>query len=251
MGDTIAAFVRVVMLALAALLPIINPPGAAPIFLSMTPGASDAVRTALARRIARNSFVLLVAAMLVGSYVLIFFGLSLAVVKIAGGLLVIATAWHLIRAEQSPDSTLVATSPAASAEQIASHSFYPLTFPLTIGPGSISVAVTLGAGVRVRDVADVTGVLGAVAGIVLVSAAVYFCYRFASRLLRVLGGTGTVVLLRLSAFILLSVGVQIFCDGLVERFEVLAPSSLKAVDEAGGIEPEAGRHERVRQEGAR
>jgi multiple antibiotic resistance protein len=67
-------------------------------------------------------------------------------------------------------------------------------------------------------------VLGAVAGIVLVSFAVYFCYRFASRLLRVLGGTGTVVLLRLSAFILLSVGVQIFCDGLVERFDVLSAS---------------------------
>jgi multiple antibiotic resistance protein len=229
MDDTIAAFVRVAMLALAALLPLINPPGVAPIFLSMTPGASEPVRTALARRIARNSFVLLVGAMLVGSYVLIFFGLSLAVVKIAGGLLVIATAWHLVRAEQSPDATIVATSaapPAApSAEQIASHSFYPLTFPLTIGPGSISVAVTLGAGVRVRDVADVTGVLGAVAGIVLVSFAIYFCYRFASRILRVLGGTGTVVLLRLSAFILLAVGVQIFCDGLVERFDVLSASS--------------------------
>ena len=110
MGDTIAAFVRVVMLALAALLPLINPPGLAPIFLSMTPGASEPVRTALARRIARNSFVLLVGAMLIGSYVLLFFGLSLAVVKIAGGLLVITTAWHLIRAEQSPDSSIVATS---------------------------------------------------------------------------------------------------------------------------------------------
>ena len=85
--------------------------------------------------------------------------------------------------------------------------------------------MTLGADARVRDVADVSGVLGAVAGIVLVSSAVYFCYRFASRLLRVLGGTGTTVLLRLSAFILLSVGVQIFCDGLVERFAVLRAAS--------------------------
>jgi multiple antibiotic resistance protein len=225
MGDTIAAFVRAVMLALAALLPIINPPGGAPIFLSMTPGASEPVRTALAARIARNSFVLLLGAMLIGSYVLIFFGLSLAVVKMAGGLLVIATAWHLIRAEESPDTTIVATSPAPSAEQIVSHGFYPLTFPLTIGPGSISVAVTLGANFRVRDVADVTGVLGAVAGIVLVAVAVYYCYRFASRLLRVLGRTGTVVMLRLSAFILLAVGVQIFCDGLVERFGVAIPQA--------------------------
>jgi MarC family membrane protein len=131
-----------VVFALVTLLPIINPPGAAPIFLSMTRGASDTLRATLAaRRVARNSFVLLAAAMLVGSYVLIFFGLSLAVVKIAGGLLVTATAWHLIRAEQSYDSTIVATPPAAALEQIAGHSFYPLTFPLTIGPGSLSVAV--------------------------------------------------------------------------------------------------------------
>ena len=224
---TVWAFLSAVALALAALLPLINPPGVAPIFLSMTPGVSESVRADLAHRIARNSFVLLVAAMLVGSYVLIFFGLSLAVVKIAGGLLVIATAWHLIRAEESPDSTLVALPPAPTTAEIAGQSFYPLTFPLTIGPGSISVAVTLGAGVRVRDVADVWGVLGAVAGIVLVSCAVYLCYRFASRLLRVLGGTGTVVLLRLSAFILLSVGVQIFCDGLVERFDVLSAATRK------------------------
>jgi multiple antibiotic resistance protein len=152
--------------------------------------------------------------------VLIFFGLSLAVVKIAGGLLVIATAWHLVRAEESPDSALAATAPAPSAEELDSHSFYPLTFPLTIGPGSISVAVTLGANVRVRDVADATGVLGALAGIVLVALTVYFSYRFASPLLRVLGKTGSVVMLRLSAFILLAVGVQIFCDGLAERFGV-------------------------------
>jgi multiple antibiotic resistance protein len=91
-----------------------------------------------------------------------------------------------------------------------------------VGPGSISVAVTLGAGLRVRDVEPLTTIFGAVTGIVLVSTAIYFCYRFASRLIRVLGGAGTVVLLRLSAFILLSVGVKIFCDGLVERFDVLS-----------------------------
>ena len=213
MTDTTQAVVRVVMLALAALLPLINPPGAAPIFLSMTPGASDPERTILARRIAWNSFVLLVAATLVGSYVLMFFGLSLAVVKIAGGLLVIATAWHLVRTDNSLDSTLVRAS-----DHEASHGFYPLTFPLTVGPGTISVAVTLGAGIRVNGARDVTPVLGALAGIVLVCCAVYLCYRFASPLVRVLGRTGTVVLLRLSAFILLSVGVQILCDGLVERF---------------------------------
>jgi multiple antibiotic resistance protein len=228
MVETITAFLRVVMLALAALLPIINPPGLAPIFLSLTPGASDPVRTALARRIAWNSFVLLVGALLVGSYVLILLGLSLAVVKIAGGLLVIATAWHLVRAEQSPDSEIVSGS-TASIEHIESRSFYPLTFPLTIGPGSISVAMTLGASARGSDVSDLTLALGALTGILLVSSGVYLCYRFASRLLYALGKSGTVVLLRLSAFILLAVGVQILCDGVVERFITPGSAALSHV----------------------
>jgi multiple antibiotic resistance protein len=225
MNESATSFVGAVVIAFGALVPLVNPPGLAPIFLSMTRGVSDATRTTMASRIARMAFLLLVAAMLVGSYVLMLFGLSLAVVKIAGGLLVIATSWHLISAEQSPDTAIAATSPQTHLDGTASSTFYPLTFPLTVGPGSISVAVTLGAGIRSGGVAPLTSVLGCTIGIVLVSAAIYLSYRFASRLVRALGGTGTVIVMRLSAFILLAVGVQILCDGLVERFTVLNPAA--------------------------
>jgi multiple antibiotic resistance protein len=218
-----ADFLGAMMFALATLTPIVNPPGVAPIFLSMTHGASDAARTTLAGRIARNSCLLLLAAMVIGSYVLMFFGLTLVTIRIAGGLLVIATAWHLIQAEHGTELKIV-TSPPCSAEPLSRSSFYPLTFPVTIGPGSISVAVTLGAAVRLEAGSAPTETLGAIAGIVVVAGAVYFCYRFASRVLGVLGDTGTVVLVRLSAFILLAIGVQILCDGLVERFAGRTPT---------------------------
>jgi multiple antibiotic resistance protein len=223
MSDAGTSFVGAVMFALATLLPIVNPPGVAPIFLAMTRDVPDAIRTVLAARIARNSCVLLLVAMIAGSYVLMFFGLSLAVIRIAGGLLVIATAWHLIRAEEFPDPAIVGAPSATSLDPAGSRSLYPLTFPVTVGPGSISVAVTLGAGVRLDAPRSPAAVLGSVAAIVVVSLTVYLCYRFASRLVRVLGGNGTVVLLRFSAFILLAVGIQILCDGLVERF--IAPTS--------------------------
>jgi multiple antibiotic resistance protein len=225
MNESVTSFVGATVIAFGALVPLVNPPGLAPIFLSMTRGVSDVARTTIARRIARASFLLLLAAMLVGSYVLMLFGLSLAVVKIAGGLLVIATAWHLVSAEQSPDTAMASTSPVTPLDGTSSSTFYPLTFPLTVGPGSISVAVTLGVSIRNGDVAPLTAVLGCTIGIVLVSAAIYLSYRFAARLVRALGGTGTVIVMRLSAFILLAVGVQILCDGLVERFAVLNPSS--------------------------
>ena len=217
----ITDFFRNIALAIAALLPIINPLGLSPIFLSLTPGASKPARTALARRIAINSFLLLVAATLVGSYVLIFFGLSLAVVKIAGGLLVIATGWQLTNADASHEAKSLPAPVEWDAAQIVSRSFYPLTFPLTIGPGSVSVAMTLGAGTRGSEIGPLIAVTGVVLGAGLVASAIFLCYRFASDLLRALGPTGRIVLLRLSAFILLAVGVQIFSDGLAERFPIL------------------------------
>ena len=205
-------------LAIAALLPVVNPPGCAPVFLSLTPGASDATRTLLARRLAINGALLLVAAMLIGSYVLGFFGLSLSVVKIAGGLLVIATGWRLLNSEGASESASMAPKVAWAPDEMTRRSFYPLTFPLTVGPGSLSVALTLGAGTRGPDVSVVIGVAGAVTGIAVVGLAIYLCYRFAGSVMAMLGATGTAVLLRLSAFILLAVGVEILCNGLGERF---------------------------------
>jgi multiple antibiotic resistance protein len=218
MSDSLAAFGGAVGVAFVALVPLINPAGVAPIFLSMTAGASDHVRDVLAWRVARNAFVVLVTAMIAGSWVLILFGLSPSEIRIAGGLLVIATAWHLIMGEHTPDATLVELSSAPHIDSLSVHGFYPLTFPVTIGPGSLVVATTLGAGMRPESASNAAAMLGGIVGCVFVAATVYLCYRFAPRVARRLGAAGTAVVLRLSAFILLSVGVKILCDGILQRF---------------------------------
>ena len=215
MAETLTSFTRVAVLTIATLMPLINPAGTAPIFLSLTTGETDHTRAVLSRRIARNTLITLVAALVGGSWVLVLFGLSLAEIRIAGGLLVIATAWHLMRTDQRPDAAIVALSRVETSEPLAHSSFYPLTFPVTIGPGSLSITVTLGTG---AGTAPVASLLGAIAGIAVVSLAVYLCYRFSARAARMLGAAGTLVLLRMSAFILLAVGVKILGDGLVERF---------------------------------
>jgi multiple antibiotic resistance protein len=221
--EHIAAFARSLVLTLAALLPVINPPGTAPIFLSLTPGASQAERTALSRRVAWYCLLLLVAATLIGSYVLAFFGLSISAVKMAGGLLVGASGWKLISSDQGIDANLTAATSVPTADDIGLRAFYPLTFPLTIGPGSISIAVTLGAGTHGSNVDTAFGLAGTMAGLTVAAALIFLCYGFATPVLKALGRTGTTVLLRLSAFILLAVGVQIFCAGLAERFGLVTP----------------------------
>jgi len=199
------------LLVYAALFPIVNPVGGAPIFLGLTRHLGDAERSALARKVAIGGFVLLLASLLVGSYVLSFFGITLPVVRIAGGVVVSAFAWKLLhQGEKLEDQRGAAAVPVAPVD-----AFYPLTMPLTVGPGSISVAITLGsARPAAADFAQLALLGGAaVAGLLAVAATIFLCYRFAERITSGLGERGTSVLVRLSAFILLCIGIQIIWNG--------------------------------------
>ncbi|QNM94740.1 MarC family protein [Chitinimonas koreensis] len=213
MADDLIEFIKSILLVLTALLPIINPPGIAPIFLTYTQGATEQERKVIAKRIAINGLFLLLGAMFVGTWLLKFFGISLAVVKVGGGLVVATAGWRLLDAEDHHEDENV-RRPAGAA--IIRRAFFPLTFPFTIGPGSISVAITLGAALRSRGGIDALNLAGGVIGMLLLCAIVYYSYRFADRLLKRLGETGITVFLRLSAFILLCIGVQIFWNGASE-----------------------------------
>lgn len=201
-------FFNTVLLTYAGLFPIVNPIGSAPIFLSLTQAEPMVERATLAGRVAGNSFLLLLGAMFVGSHVLEFFGISLPVLRIGGGLVVTAFGWNLLNSG-APDGHREATSAPTT------DAFYPLTMPLTVGPGSISVAITLGSQ-RPKDLAlEHLALLGsaAITGLLFITATIYLCYRFGEKLVRFLGPGGTNVVVRLSAFILMCIGIQIIWSG--------------------------------------
>src|SRR5471030_2066198 len=205
-----------VLFTLAALLPIVNPLGSAPIFLSMTADLPSAARRKLATAVARHAFLLLTAAMLIGTYVLRIFGVSLPIVRVAGGLLVTANWWRLLNSDEG--ATNKTPGPVDAWErEVARRAFYPLT----VGPGSISIAITLGAKAQSRGAHTAAEFAADLAGVALVSLTVLLSYRFASRLIAYLGETGTAVFLRLSSFILLCVGVAIIWSGVVDLVQPL------------------------------
>jgi len=215
-------YANAVLFTLAALLPIVNPLGSAPVFLSMTADLPGRARRTLAIVVARYAFLMMTAAMLIGTYVLRIFGVSLPIVRVAGGLLVTANGWRLLNDEGQGTAT---PGPVDAWErEVARRAFYPLTFPLTVGPGSISIAITLGARVPPRGVSNVMQGITDMAAITLVALTVYLCYRFASRLIASLGDTGTAVFLRLSAFILMCVGVSILWSGISDLLQPLLRS---------------------------
>lgn len=207
-GNVVNAF----LLVYAALFPIVNPVGSAALFLRLTQHVKQTDRQVLARGVAVNSFALLVGSLLIGSHVLVFFGITLPIVRIAGGLVVAAFGWKLLHAGEEPDDR---RSAADNSPGAAVDAFYPLTMPLTVGPGSISVAVTLGS--QRPAAADLSQLAifgcGALLGLAAMAATIYVCYRYAGNIVAGLGERGTRVVMRLSAFILFCIGIQIIWNG--------------------------------------
>jgi len=204
--------VKAIFLVISALFPIVNPLGGSPIFLSLTTDHTSAERHSLSRRIAINSFFLMAGSYLIGTHILSFFGISLPVVQVGGGLVVISTAWTMLHQGSNEERQEVHRTIQPKDQLL--EAFYPLTLPLTVGPGSISVAITLGANAPHGYPENLAAIAGALIGAAAISSSVYLCYGFADRLARILGPTGMSVIVRLSSFLLVCIGVQILWNGV-------------------------------------
>jgi multiple antibiotic resistance protein len=207
-------FGSVIVLAVGVLFPIVDPLGGAPIYLAMTSSLTSVERNRMARLVAINSFLLLLSSALIGAYVLDFFGLSIPAVQVAGGAVVCMIGWSLLNSPLSPKALGRGDAPTTTPEDLEQRAFYPMTMPLTVGPGSISVALTLGANPPPGLRPLLLTTLAHAVGILLVAISVFLCYRYADRIVSKLGSTGTSVVVRLSAFILLCIGVQICWNGI-------------------------------------
>jgi multiple antibiotic resistance protein len=208
-------------LILSALFPIVDPLGGSPIFLAMTRNYSPSTRRQLSLRIAMNSFFLLLGSYFIGTHILAFFGISLPVVQVGGGLIVISTGWALLK--QGYDDDQKGVDKNVPQRDPFRHAFYPLTLPLTVGPGSISVAITLGANAPHHQGFNFVGILVAIVGSVLLAVSIFLCYGFADRLGRILGTTGMTVILQLTSFLLVCIGVQILWNGVRALIATLPP----------------------------
>jgi len=213
--DLVVEVLRNTTLTFATLFPIINPLGVAPIFLSLTEVYPESVRRLLARKIAIYGFVLLGASLAIGSSVLAFFGISLPNIQIAGGIVLANTGWQMLNREATAAPQ---KSSQGSMQAALQHAFYPLTLPLTVGPGCISVAVAFGAHIRqqsnIARLDYLVPFLGGLAGMALVCVTIALCYANAGKLTKLLGPVGTNTVVRLSAFLLLAMGVQIIWNGI-------------------------------------
>jgi len=200
------------LLAFPALFSIVNPIGGALIFDAVTAGRSREDKQRMAVRIGFFALVVLLASLWLGGYILNFFGISLSALRIAGGLVVAVQAWGLLMQPEAHEQRKAQQAePAQNAEDIT---FFPLTMPLTTGPGTISVAIALSSQRPVAGFAP----LGFFGGLSLAAAAIalliWLCYRWSDTITTLLGPSGARAMSRLVAFLLLCVGVQIIVTGV-------------------------------------
>ena len=200
-----------ILLVVGAILPIVNPLGDASLFLRFTVGCDESTRRLLARRIAVYSFALVFGSMLFGPAVLRLFDLSIPVIQVAGGAVVVALGWNMLNDDGKAHDVKV--DPGQASVAAMSQAFYPLTMPLTVDPGAMSVAVTIGANHAHTLDGVAVQLLAALIGSAIIALAVLFTYRYASAVARRIGHQGMLILVRLSAFIVMSIGVQIAWNG--------------------------------------
>jgi len=213
MHNAIAELFRISLLIIGALFPIVNPLDNIPIFLSLTAGLSSGSRIIMSRKIAIYGFMLLIGSVLIGTHILAFFGISLPVVQVGGGFVVIAAGWTLLNKKDEDGIARETAQKHVEASYLSKRAFYPLTLPLTVGPGSISVAIAVGAnrppGSEARWYLPVAALIGCTA----LAFVIYLTYRFAEPIGRAVGETSMSIIVRLSSFILLCIGVQITWNG--------------------------------------
>ncbi|CAD6551958.1 hypothetical protein LMG27952_05218 [Paraburkholderia hiiakae] len=210
----IESLISDILFGFTGLISIINPIGVAFVFLDRTANLTDEERRLLAKRVAINAFFVLVAAFFVGTPILHFFGISMEALRIGGGLAVAVSGWQMLNAPEP--EPLPADHPVKpmSASSASGKAFFPLTIPLTTGPGSIATAIALNANRTHKLSAWLLSSFASIVISALVMLVIYYVYSRAARLSQYLGVEGTRVAMRVSSFLLLCIGVQIILTGL-------------------------------------
>jgi multiple antibiotic resistance protein len=208
------------LIAFSVLLPLINPLGSALVFLGLAGEAPPEVYRSLARRIAIDNIIFLTIIEVLGATILNFFGISLPIVQLSGGIVIAAMGWSVLnerdaRAVYRNKQVETEVRDETRSRFLAQDAFYPFTFPVTSGPGTLVAMLTLTAHISNRDISrDILAHIGVFLAVVVLSVLVYFCYAYAPKITKVIPPSTAHGILRVIAFILLCIGVQIAWNGL-------------------------------------
>jgi multiple antibiotic resistance protein len=215
------------LVAFSVLLPLINPVGPSLVFLGLVGDQPSKVFRSLARRIAINNIVFLAIIELLGAAILTFFGMSLPIVQLAGGIVIAVMGWGVLNERSIGENTKNKGAECgahndAQMQHLEEGIFYPFTFPITSGPGTLVGLLTLTAHISNQIlVQNILAHVGVFLAVVVITVLCYFCYAYAPKVSRAIPPSTAHGILRVIAFILLCIGVQIAWNGFSALLRVI------------------------------
>lgn len=219
-------FLQLVLIGVIALFPVVNPIGSAVVLSPFFENLTLKERYKAAFKIAFYAFCICVTALFLGHFILKLFGISIPIVQLAGGLLICKMGWELLSSspnDEKEHKQVVHSELATKSayKQLSEKLFYPLTFPVTTGAGTISVIFTLSA--HATDIGSreyFMNIAATLASVIIMCALVFVFYANSRSIIHSLGKSGEVIINRISAFLIFCVGLQISYSGVSELFKI-------------------------------
>ncbi|MEO6884069.1 MAG: MarC family protein [Bacteroidia bacterium] len=212
------SFVHLLFIGVIALFPVVNPFGSAfmvtPYFANLT---KEEKKKAV-RKITFYAFAICTISLFAGHWILKLFGLSIPVIQLAGGIMICKMGWESLSSDKK--TTEKELNAGAEIEpnnysRITNQLFYPITFPVTTGAGTISVLFTLSAHAARGSTIDYLVNTSAIfLAIIVMCTMVYVCYLNTKTIINYLGSNGEIIINRISAFLIFCVGLQIAISGI-------------------------------------
>lgn len=209
-----------------ALFPVINPLGNGFVVNGFFDELDEHQRKTAIQKLIINYILIGVGTLVIGHLFLLMFGLAIPVIQLGGGLLICKTAMELLGDSRAPNKTdkteTTQDSDAHKWKNIEQRIFYPITFPISIGPGSISVIFTLMASASVKGDLFKTGLNYSIIAIVVVcmAAILYIFLSQGQKIIQKIGSSGNLIINKLVAFFTFCIGIQIALTGISQIFHL-------------------------------
>ena len=215
-------FFQLVFVGFLSLFPAVNPVGSAFIVDPLLTGLNNADRRAASKKIAFYCFLICTVSILVGTYILELFGISIPIVQMAGGIMICRMGWQLLTSEDGiKKGNKESAQPEKRSGDIENILFYPVSFPMTTGAGTISVLLTLSAHGEDLDISKhLVKLVALFIAVLLICLLIYICYANTPRLIKRLGPRGEQIVNKLSAFLVFCIGMQIASTGIRTLFKL-------------------------------
>src|SRR6185437_2014726 len=208
-------FLHTIFIAFLTLFPVVNPIGSAFIIDPLLGDLSFSERKRASKKIALYCLTICTVSAVIGSWILKLFGLSIPIVQVAGGGMICQMGWKLLSSDDQVKGEKETARPQKRPVDMDNILFYPISFPMTTGSGTISVILTLSANEEGINILNHMMYLSALfLAIVLICLIIYIFYSNTARLIHRLGPRGEQIVNRLSAFLVFCIGMQIAWAGV-------------------------------------